>query len=205
MYLSRLRLNGSRKASQWVSNPYRVHQRLKMACEADPRLLFRIDEQNGRVIILVQTHRQPDWQKAFAGLDVLSGPPEYKEFELALQAGRCYRFRLYANPAVKKTIESDEGKHKTRLGLLKEADQIEWLRRKLENGGAKLIDVVISNQALIRSHKGSEKEVGQQTHLGVLFEGVLLVNIPERLNEVVKAGIGPAKGYGFGLLSLAPA
>jgi CRISPR system Cascade subunit CasE len=38
----------------------------------------------------------------------------------------------------------------------------------------------------------------------VLFEGVLQAQNPERLREIVECGIGAAKGYGFGLLSLAP-
>jgi CRISPR system Cascade subunit CasE len=37
----------------------------------------------------------------------------------------------------------------------------------------------------------------------VLYEGVLRVENAEALAEAVKAGIGHAKAYGFGLLSLA--
>jgi CRISPR system Cascade subunit CasE len=57
-----------------------------------------------------------------------------------------------------------------------------------------------------RNRKRSERSAqGGQTHVPVLFEGVLRVNDPAKLIEAVRNGIGSAKGYGFGLLSLAPA
>ena len=36
------------------------------------------------------------------------------------------------------------------------------------------------------------------------FEGVLIVTDPENLRSALTAGIGPAKAYGCGLLTLAP-
>ena len=43
------------------------------------------------------------------------------------------------------------------------------------------------------------------TFEGLTFEGILEVTDPERFAATVRAGIGPAKAYGYGLLSLAPA
>ena len=40
---------------------------------------------------------------------------------------------------------------------------------------------------------------------GVLFEGMLRVDEPEKFLKSVESGIGSAKGFGFGLLSVAPA
>ena len=42
------------------------------------------------------------------------------------------------------------------------------------------------------------------TLFGVRFDGVLAVTDPDALTGAVRQGIGPAKGFGFGLLSLAP-
>src|SRR5574340_784690 len=98
MYLSRLQLNTTRIATLWASNPYRVHQRLMMACDGDPRLLFRIeDTPEGGAQVLVQSHVEPNWTFAFGDFDVLRRPPEHKPFDLPLQAGRLYHFRLLAN------------------------------------------------------------------------------------------------------------
>ena len=40
---------------------------------------------------------------------------------------------------------------------------------------------------------------------GVRFNGLLQVTDPEKLMQAVRNGIGPAKAFGFGLLSLARA
>ena len=50
-------------------------------------------------------------------------------------------------------------------------------------------------------------EVEQQDklrHFAVCFEGVLKVTDEDLFTETVENGIGSAKGFGFGLLSLAP-
>jgi hypothetical protein len=104
MYLACLRLNRSRRAVLWASNPYRVHQRLLIAYEGEPRLLFRIEDLNDGVQILVQSSLPPDWERAFADFPVLAEPPQYRSFEPRLSHGGSYRFRLLANPTVKKTV-----------------------------------------------------------------------------------------------------
>ena len=41
--------------------------------------------------------------------------------------------------------------------------------------------------------------------LSVRFEGLLQVSDPDRFVGAIRSGIGSAKGFGFGLLSVAPA
>lgn len=200
MYLSRLQLNTTRTAMGWASNPYRVHQRLMMACDGDPRLLFRIEDTSEGTQILVQSHVAPNWQLALADFAVLRCPPESKPFDLRLEAGRLYRFRLLANPTVKK--KNDQGAP-YRLGLIQEADQIAWLTRKLADAGVTLASCVTMPRGLQHSDKNPAKDERAATHLAVLFEGVLQAQDPARLRAVVESGVGSAKGYGFGLLSLA--
>lgn len=205
MYLTRLNLNRTRIAVLWSSNPYRVHQRLLLGCSNDPRLLFRIEqeEENHDGQILVQSHTLPDWMPAFADFPVLACPPETKSFEPKLTAGMVYRFRILANPTVKKTVMRQDGPTKTRLGLMRENAQLEWLTRKLTDAGAKLVGCSIQPTGFQTSNKGQAKDEGQQTHFGVLFNGELLALDPMKLTTALAMGIGPAKGFGFGLLSLA--
>lgn len=196
MYLARLRLKRSRMALTWSANPYRVHQRLAMGFAGrDPRLLFRLEDTRQGAQILVQSQRRPDWDLAFAGLDVLDAPPECKTFEWRLSAGACYRFRLLANPCVKR-----DGK---RLGLLREDHQRAWLSRKLTEAGAELVACRASSLGHLKSRRSPHKDEATQTHFAVLYEGVLRVREPSRFEGALRSGIGPAKGYGFGLLSLA--
>lgn len=197
LYLARYCLNASRMASLWVSNPYRVHQRLMMAYGEDPRLLFRIEIEPDPGFILVQSHTIPDWQRAFEKFNVLGGLPEYKPFNLSLIQGGLYRFRILANPTVKR-----KGK---RFGLTREDEQTAWLARKLEAAGAGLHSCLVKPWRLQRSERNPEKDSNHQTHLAVLFEGLLEARNPGELVSTVSIGIGSAKAYGFGLLSLARA
>jgi CRISPR system Cascade subunit CasE len=197
MYLSRLSLNRGRIAVNWAANFYRVHQRLKMACEGDARVLFRVEEAPTGMRIIVQSHLPPNWNAAFGEFAVLSGPAECKSFEPRLEAGQACRFRLLANPTVKR-----DGK---RQGLLHVEDQQAWLVRKLAAAGMQLVQVTAMPQGLQYSSKGSQPGTGAQTHLAVLFEGLLRVGDPLQARAALEQGIGAAKGYGFGLLSLARA
>ena len=203
MFLSRLRLNRSRAATLWAANPYRVHQRLRMAFPAEPRLLFRVEDlpNNSGTQILIQSHSQPDWS-AFVEFPILLTPPEHKAFEPTLESGRRYRFRLLANPTVKK--KSPDGKP-VRLSLFKDDEQRAWVTRKLAEAGAEAVTFMAMPRGLQRSRKNPQKEERTQTHFAVLFEGILQVTDPAKLRAAVETGIGSAKGYGFGLLSLAPA
>lgn len=205
MYLSRLTLNRSRMAMLWCSNPYRIHQRLMIACGNDMRVLFRVEETSAGIQqIIVQSHDQPDWDTAFTDFPVLSGMIECKSIELKLEKGRSYRFRLLANPTVKKTIAQDGEAKKSRLGLISEEAQVKWLERKLAAAGSELLTVQVAPRGLQYSKKNSGKPNESQTHLAVLFEGILSTREPELLLQILKKGVGSAKGFGFGLLSLAP-
>jgi CRISPR system Cascade subunit CasE len=195
LYLARLRLNASRVAALWITNPYRVHQRLLMACGGDPRMLFRIEAGEEPVTILIQSHQPGNWAQAFADFPVLSRPVEQKEFTLRLLTGESYRFRLLANPTVKRNGR--------RLGLMTENEQLGWLARKLTQAGAELKGCRAWPWKLQHSERNPAKDANMQTHLAVLFEGLLTVGETSALCAAVKNGFGSAKGYGFGLLSLA--
>lgn len=195
LILSRLKIAQNRTGSMWLSNPYRIHQRLMMAYTTEPRMLFRIEEQPQPVTILIQSHILPDWERAFGNFRVLATPPEHKEFSLTLLDGAIYRFRLLANPVVKRN-----GK---RLGLLQEEEQRAWITRKFDEAGATLIGCLIKPDRFVKCLRNPQSDDPAQTHLAVWYEGTLKVREANKLEDAVASGIGHAKGYGFGLLSLA--
>lgn len=196
MYLSRLTIGSGRTAVSWIGNAYRVHQRLMMACEGDPRMLFRIEDQYGRIEILLQSNRPPNFSAAFSNFQVLHADPEMKEFHPELSSGRRFRFRLLANPTVKRNGR--------RHGLQTTDEQIRWLERKLRDSGAELLGAQIIRKRRQISWRNPAHSETKQIHLAVLFEGVLKTIDPCRLQLALETGIGSGKGYGLGLLSLAP-
>ena len=107
--------------------------------------------------------------------------------------GQLLQFRLRANPTVKR-----DGK---RLGLYTENEQTKWLLRKAECGGFKVLHVVLKSAG---KRKATTNGAGA-TFVAITFEGVLSVTDADKFAQTLESGIGSAKGFGFGMLSVAPA
>jgi CRISPR system Cascade subunit CasE len=198
-------------------------------------VLFRLDEdaRRGRFVLLVQSATRPDFTRlpdgyfldlrddlGFAGSGVLENPAirEVGDERARIGAGDSFRFRLRANPTRRiDTKSGDDGKRRNgrRVELRDDASRIEWLRRKAEQGGFALHDLEDGGGAASVSVLEERKLTGRRPDEGgkrheltlapVLFEGRLRVTDADRFRAALAAGIGPAKAYGFGLLSIAPA
>lgn len=207
VYLSLLEIDSrSRTGRTWLGNPYRVHQRLLMAFPgAEPgRVLFRIEDEWAPPRIIVQSEAEAEWDAAFGGFAVLASPIQQKALSMDVAAGDVLRYRLRANPT-KRLSAGCPGKKVDgpRVGLFKEEDQRAWMERKASSAGFKLLSVDVRPLSTIVSHKNPAKDRTRQSHLAVQFDGLLRVLDPHGLEKAVRSGIGSAKAYGFGLLSLA--
>jgi len=126
---------------------------------------------------------------------------------LAYTAGQVLGFRLVANPTKKVTAPGQrQGK---RVALLDIADgdgltpAQQWLHRKAGLGGFDLLHVLTEEFRLGARSAAEGAGKPQLPFYGVRFDGLLRVSDPARFAESVRQGIGPAKSFGFGLLSLA--
>ncbi|MCZ7575404.1 MAG: type I-E CRISPR-associated protein Cas6/Cse3/CasE [Ardenticatenaceae bacterium] len=221
MYLSRLILNPrSRQVQGEVGKPYQLHRTLLTHGFGTTReasgVLYRLDLDRQGITVLVQSLVEPDWQGLLTvgqGQYLLAPPPAPKTFEATFAQGRRFYFRLRANPTVKKARE--EKRQGNRVPLKHEAQQIAWLHRKGAQGGFRVLDVRASQDEeqrdRIRHEQNHERdERGSETShtltlYTVQFDGLLEVTDTERFREAVRSGIGPAKAFGCGLLSLARA
>lgn len=174
--------------------------------------------------IIVQSRAEPDWSQI--EMAFFNAWPRCKPIDRTLDSiedGQLLAFRLRANPTkrVRREHDDPEGKWKgKRIALtverdpdtgevIKDADQVrtEWLQRKAHQGGFELAptpsapgvpDVrVIPEDRVFGSGRG-------KVFWPVLYEGHLHVSDRERFVATLQEGIGPAKAFGFGLLSLAP-
>lgn len=220
MYLSRLLLNPrSRQVQRELANPYELHRTLMAAFpETLPkkeRVLHRLDPQarTGQLVLLVQSQSTPDWGH-LVGTDYLlpADPlssldnPAVKSITLPLQAGQRLSFRLRANPTIKKVRrdeETGERRNSNRVPLLREEKQLDWLQKRAEAGGFRLLRATAgqAQEQKIWKKKGARPI----TLYTVQFDGHLQVQSPEKLLDAVKGGVGPSKAFGCGLLSLGPA
>jgi CRISPR system Cascade subunit CasE len=172
-----------------------------------PKFLFRIDNgrdrNNPRTVVLVQSEKEPNWRYAFQNASILlAANPECRSLNLSFRSGENYRFRLLANPTMKKSVRSSGKKNGPRVGLMMKEDQILWLKRKAIQHGFEFQEesIVIESQGFSQGWKGSESI----KHFSARFDGILRVADTEIFTAAVRDGIGSAKSFGFGLLSVAP-
>lgn len=199
IYLSQLVLNPrSRQVKSELADPYEMHRTIAKAFGNTPgafssaRCLFRVDDTgDDPPTVLVQSRIRPDWSALTVDRSYLIASPQVKSLNLSLSAGQRLSFRLLANPTVCR-----EGK---RHGLETEEDQVAWLKRKGEQGGFALLQV----RAAEVGRTLAKRRTASFTR--VRFDGILVINDPEAFQTAWEGGIGAAKGFGFGLLSLAPA
>ena len=151
-----------------------------------------------------------------------------------IHAGQEYAFRLTANPTsstrspvkmtASQTARQADGLlvRSVRVGHSTARSQIDWFLGRVKNGnwGFEVPTVPLGEgwpeshalritgrerKAFARRTRSSGNGKRSQVALQIVtFEGHLRVREPEPLREVMLAGIGPAKAYGCGLLTLAP-
>lgn len=217
MYLSQLILNPrSRQVQRELADPYQRHRTILHAfpktLPLGERVLHRLETPEGGLMItlLVQSQSEPDWswlhEKNYLlppDPGVTQPNPAVKTFELRLQPDQVLRFRLCANPSVKKKREGK--KHSNRVPLMRPGRQLEWLERKSQANGFRPFEVRISQ---VGQHWGEIRRGPQEKHRltmhSVQFDGLLSVTDAHALEAAVREGVGPAKAFGCGLLSLAP-
>lgn len=200
MYLSQLFLNPRFRAVQAdLADRYQLHRTVLSAfdydAQAGARVLYRLEVTPRRPMLLVQSVMPPQWQQSSRVMQAgyLLGDPAVKPVQLALKDGQTLRFRLYANPTVKRG-----GK---RYALHTDEQQRAWLQRKAADHGFEVLAVSMRDVKQILGRHNKQRLTWHQ----VGYEGYIVVRNAEQLLEAVQHGIGSAKAFGFGLLSLAPA
>ncbi len=222
MFLHRIHLDPRcREARRDLSDPYQLHSTLCRAfCEPDRKcpegeFLWRLEPETdsaGCPRILAQSGTLPDWSRIGIQKWLLRTDPavDLKDrLKLdSLKVGQRFRFRLRANPCVKR-----DGK---RLGLLRTEEQEKWIERKGKQHGFSLpqlpafdhsespqegIDVRISHEQMLRGkqHAGNGIRI-----YSVLYDGILMVNEPDKFRDALQTGVGHGKVMGLGLLSVVP-
>lgn len=209
IYLSRLILN---PASRMVQNerryPYEMHRTLMRGfdCKREcANVLYRLDVSPyfDSMTLLIQSTVRPNWHPLtqVGQGQYLQAPPACKLVELDLPPGRFLQFRLRANPTIKKVRRKENGERRNsnRVPLVREEKQRDWLTKKAEQSGFKLLNAHINPEG---------KQTDYRRHLTlytILINGHLQITNPTDFTKALQHGIGPGRAFGCGLLSLAPA
>ena len=223
MYLSRLLLDPrSRTVRQDTANCYALHQRVmegfpSVQADGNARarlgILHRLDvEPRGNLWrLLVQSRVEPSWRALPSGyLLTTDDNPACKEvgrFYATVSVGRLLQFRLRANPTKKiDTKSGPDGRRRNgkRVELRSVEEQLAWLRRKGEDAGFVALQAVPRPDKVAGARRADVGGGARMTFGAVVFDGVLRVTDADRFREALVQGVGSAKAFGFGLLSVAP-
>lgn len=201
MYLNRLSLDlGVPAVRRDLGNSYDMHRTLSRAyVDAEgnrtARFLWRLEPglSGCQPIVFVQSELPGCWG---AVKDALADGVcvETRQFDLGTMCAehRTFRFRLLANPTVSRL-----GK---RWGLVTEDAQLDWLGRQAVQAGFAVQTGLVTGSDVQHGQKGRIRISLRR----VCFDGILHVTNGSALQQAVRAGIGPGKAFGCGLLSLAP-
>lgn len=184
-----------------------------------------------RAEILVLTESMPSWEHLVeqAGWPHSDAPQavtrSYQPLLDRLQAGREFHFRLRANPvSATRTPTNPSVAQKERLSGPRPrgvrvphrtaGHQLTWLTSRINSWGFTLLDAdtetptlrLSARERLTFHKKAANGDPGG--HRVVLstatFDGAVRVTDPEQARRALLYGVGPAKAYGCGLLTLAP-
>lgn len=229
-YLSRVWINPLRsQARRLLADPQAMHAAVLGGIPTQPvdeRVLWRLDEDEPRrPALLVVTESMPSWEHLVeqAGWPSASGDDpqaltrSYGPVLDQLDDGQRYGFRLTANPVQNVRREGPDGSRlrSERVGHRTATHQLDWFLARCERWGfgvpssssstesmgEEVLDVRIRTRARRVFRRGKSGRVTLQV---VCFEGSLEVTDATLLRAKLVEGIGPAKAYGCGLMTLAP-
>ncbi|MES9506856.1 type I-E CRISPR-associated protein Cas6/Cse3/CasE [Streptomyces sp. NPDC000609] len=193
-----------------------------------PRVLWRVDR-NGtsETLLYIVSPTRPD----LTGLVEQAGWPAsdepgwttfaYEDFLAALHPGDTWGFRLTANPVHNIRHEYvKEGERTKRAAHRTPRHQMDWLLKRQEQAGFEIVEkpverrllpegdeyeLIVRDQVPMRFRRPPAKTGGNDVQITrVTFDGRLRVTEPDLFRRTLTHGLGKAKAYGCGLMTLAP-
>ncbi|KFI90190.1 type I-E CRISPR-associated protein Cas6/Cse3/CasE [Bifidobacterium ruminantium] len=225
MFISRIPLNKARYgARQLIGSPYKLHAAVECSFPPDAvrkndegRILWRLDAltNDKGVWLYVVSPEKPD----FTHIVEQAGWPMHEEWETKNYAplleriakGQQWHFRLRANP-VRKASEDRGRRHRAEgivgkiQGHVTVDQQMQWLIDRSASHGFRILDNEAGQPDVIvkERHKEQFKRGNAIVTLATaVFEGHLEVTDADLFRGTLCHGVGRAKGFGCGLLTVA--
>lgn len=216
MYLTRFQINTTRRgARRLLTSPQAIHAAV-LAGFADlpvggggrPRTLWRLDGSGYHQLLYIVSPTEPD----LTHLVEQAGWPTTETWQTrgyvgllsSLHAGQRWAFRLTANP-----VRDGRLPHRAdtqRVGHVTVDQQRKWLLDRAERAGFRIITTQCDEPDITihRRHTHTFQRGQHKVTLSVAtYDGQLEVTDADALRATLTAGLGHAKAYGCGLLTLA--
>ena len=216
MYLTRFQINTRRRGARFLlASQQRVHAAVLSGfptLQEQDRVLWRVDSGAERTELFVVSPQRPDFTHLVeqAGWPTTSAweTAEYAPFLQRLEEGQQWAFRLTANPV--RSVRTDQGGRGVVRAHVTADQQLQWLADRASRCGFALntppdgqIGVLLKDRRMATFVRSSAASGRQVSVAMATFEGALEVVDPELLRAALTQGIGRAKVYGCGLLTLA--
>ncbi|MFF4583730.1 type I-E CRISPR-associated protein Cas6/Cse3/CasE [Streptomyces sp. NPDC001373] len=233
MFLTRFRINTARLGSRnLLASPQHMHAAVMSSfagalpsAENTSRVLWRLDRNSrAEVLLFMVSEERPD----LTHLVEQAGWPttaawqtyDYKTFLDGLTIGTTWAFRLTANPV--HNVRRTPNEPLKRTAHRTPRHQMGWLLKHQQDAGFRILETPAEQRRLPqgdehqlivrdeRRHRFSKTEMitgmaNQVPLVTVTFDGRLEVTDPVALRRTLTLGLGKAKAYGCGLMTLAQA
>lgn len=221
-------------AQRMLRNPHVLHAAVLGGLSRQPveeRVLWRLEaDTRHRAGLLVLTQSAPSWEHLVeqAGWPGADQPQALvKSYEPLLDRivrGREFAFRLRANPVMStRTPDQPSAFQRRRLDTDRPrgvrvphrtvAHQLDWFRTRAEKWGFSIPDTIegfpdvrlSGRDRVIFTKSGNGDTGGRRVVIQTAtFEGRLRVEDPGTARASLLGGVGPARAYGCGLITLSP-
>ncbi len=220
-YLSRIEINPRRRSSTRVlASPHRMHGAVNLCFppSASPgRILWRVDRTAAAIYLYLVSEVAPDptgfveehgWPAAGGWVT-----RDYAPLLAKVRDGDKFSFRLTANPVhhVRPALEpggdsADVARRRgRRYAHATASHQLAWLVDRARGWGFSVGSPAEPTARVVERRKLIFTRDERTVTVGIAaFEGNLMVTDAAELRRRLVSGIGPAKAYGCGMLTLAP-
>ena len=204
MYISRIKLDTGQIATQRaIASPQVLHAMLANCFSEKNRILWRVDNLRGNLYLLVVSEVSPDFSTLESQVCKNGDSGEtksYTRFLSGIKDGQKLRFRFKGNP-----IRNIPGKYGDRGKVsphVSERYKREWFLKVAGRNGFSLDEaqfqiVETDSQRFFKAGKEQAIRISHAT-----FEGILTVTDCELFRAAMCKGIGRAKAYGCGLMTV---
>lgn len=214
MFLTRMYLNGARRGTRsLLGSPQRMHAAVMSAFppavtagSTSERVLWRVDR-SPTTTLFVSSPARPDLTHVVEQAGWPSGSDHWQTLDLdpfldRLQAGQQWVFRLTANP-VRSVRDPDGGRGSVRAHVTVEQQET-WVRDRAKGWGFDVEAVSVTGRRHASFGRHTDGASDQVTVATATYDGVLAVTDADLLRAAMTSGVGRAKAYGCGLITLAP-
>lgn len=224
MYITRIEAQGDNPdARRLLSSPYRIHAAVEGAfgnecvrSDETGRILWRLeDAPSGKgawlYIVSPSVPALGGIIEQLGGSDVAScATKDYSPALNRIEVGQTWQFRLKANPSRKVLVDQGRAPRERVVGTVQghvtAEQQLSWLVAQSGKHGFRVKRDASGNvQVCVSSRRREEFRRGEATVTiaTAVFDGLLEVTNPEEFKRTLGFGIGRAKSFGCGLLTIA--